>query len=192
MEKAIYHATQMLRELGFDLSDPNYKETPSRMVEVFLQFTKGIRDDNKKEIDENFNKVFPNHNGMKHYKGMIVQSPLKVYSLCSHHLLPIIYKVYFAYIPQDQRQIGFSKVLKILRLVATQPMNQENFTQKVIDIFEEKLHPKGLAIVVKGIHFCMKIRGVMSEAVNITSTVRGDFKNFRSTREEFFTLTNLK
>ena len=123
---------------------------------------------------------------------MLVQSPIRVYSLCSHHFLPVIYDISFAYIPQENRQIGFSKIIRIINLIAKRPMNQEDFTQRIIDLFYEKLNPKGIAVVVSGTHFCMKMRGVMSDVVNRTSALKGDFKDYERTRDEFLTLANFK
>lgn len=189
LTKAELAAKELLLSLGMDLRDPNYKETPRRMVEVLAEFTSSLREESKSELEEYFNTLFPKHNGRRvQYKGMLVQSPIRVYSLCSHHMLPIIYDIAFAYIPKKGEQIGFSKIVRILRYIAKRPMNQEDFTQEAIDLFYRKLQPQGLAIVVSGVHLCMKMRGVHSETINKTSAVKGDFKDYERTRDEFLTL----
>lgn len=189
LTKAELAAKELLLSLGIDLRDPNYKETPRRMVEVLAEFTSSLREEPKSELEEYFNTLFPKHNGRcVQYKGMLVQSPIRVYSLCSHHMLPIIYDIAFAYIPKKGEQIGFSKIVRILRYIAKRPMNQEDFTQEAIDLFYRKLQPQGLAIVVSGVHLCMKMRGVHSEAINKTSAVKGGFKDYERTRDEFLTL----
>ena len=72
--------------MGVDLTDPNYKGTPRRMVEVLSDFTSVLREESKVELDKHFNVLFPKHKGRKiQYKGMLVQSPIRVYSFCSHH-----------------------------------------------------------------------------------------------------------
>lgn len=112
-------ASDLLDSLGVDLSDPNYEGTPERMVEVFVDFTYFLRSESKAEIDKHFSVLFPKHNSQKvEYKGMIVQSPVRVYSMCSHHFLPVIYDIAFAYIPKKGEQLGFSKIVRILRLIA--------------------------------------------------------------------------
>ncbi len=188
---AIEDAGRLLGNLGLDLTDPNYKDTPERMVNVLMEFTKSLRGEAEEELNQNAAKVFPAHNGHKPYKGMLVQYPITAFSLCSHHLLPIVYKISFAYIPKDGRQLGFSKITKIIRLIATRPMNQEDFTQEIVDIFQKKLNPKGLAVIIKGTHYCMKMRGIMSETTNVTSAVKGDFKLYERTRNEFLSLLKL-
>ncbi len=189
LEKAEEAARVLLLNLGLDLSDPNYQGTPKRMVDVFADFTSALQETTQQELEQHFNVVFPKHNDRKvHYRGMLVQSPIRVYSLCSHHMLPVIYDISFAYIPNNGEQIGFSKIIRILRQIAKRPMNQEDFTQEIIDLFYSKLKPKGLAVVVSGTHLCMKMRGVCSDAINKTSAVKGDFRDYERTRNEFLAL----
>lgn len=186
-EKAAF---ELLKNLGVDMTDPNYEGTPKRMVEVFIDFTYALRQESREALEEHFKVVFPKHNGQKvQYQGMLVQSPIRIYSFCSHHMLPVIYDISFGYIPKKGEQIGFSKIVRILRHLAKRPMNQEDFTQEAIDLFYSKLKPLGLAIVVSGVHLCMKMRGVYSEALNKTSAVKGDFKDYERTRDEFLALS---
>jgi GTP cyclohydrolase I len=187
--KAELAARQLLSTLGLDLTDPNYKETPRRMAEVLIDFTSSLRDEGGAEIEECFSTLFKKHSDRKkRYKGMLIQSPIRIYSLCSHHILPVIYDVAFAYIPSNGNLIGFSKVVRILRNIAKRPMNQEDFTQEAIELFDKNLRPKGVAVVVSGVHMCMKMRGVCCETVNKTSAVKGDFKEYEKTRDEFLSL----
>jgi GTP cyclohydrolase I len=189
LTKAEIAAKKLLTNLGLDLTDPNYACTHRRMVEVLTEFTSSLREESEKELEEYFSVLFPKHSDRKvKYKGMIVQSPVRVYSLCSHHMLPVIYDIAFAYIPKNGEQIGFSKIVRILRHIAKRPMNQEDFTQEAVDLFYKKLQPQGLAIVVSGVHLCMKMRGVHCEAINKTSAVKGDFKDYERTRDEFLSL----
>ena len=47
-------------------------------------------------------------------------------------------------------------------------------------------------IVVRGRHSCMSLRGEKSENINITSALRGMFKDEQRTRDEFLTLARFK
>lgn len=183
-------AKELLSSLGLDLTDPNYEGTPRRMIGVLAEFTSALCEESKsKIIEEHFSVLFPKHNGRKiAYKGMLVQNPIRVYSLCSHHMLPVIYDIAFAYVSKKGEQIGFSKIVRVLRHIAKRPMNQEDFTQEAVDLFYTRLQPQGLAIVVSGVHLCMKMRGVHCDAINKTSAVKGDFKDYERTRDEFLTL----
>lgn len=175
-------ARMFIEGLGLDLADPNIIETPLRITKSFKEFACGAEHNSQLKIRKMLGTVFPTK-----YKGMIIMKPVKVISLCSHHLLPIEYEILFGYIPKDLT-LGFSKIIKAIRLIAAKPSLQEDFTQEVIDTFKEVLIPKGIMVVVKGKHSCMIIRGEKSANVNITSAVRGVFKSSEKTRNEFLTL----
>lgn len=119
LRKAEDSARDLLVNLGLDLLDPNYKDTPRRFVEVFTEFTSSLRQGSDSQLEEHFSVLFPKHRNRKvGYKGMLVQSPIRIYSLCSHHLLPVVYDIAFGYIPNKGEQIGFSKIIRILKHIA--------------------------------------------------------------------------
>lgn len=179
-------ARMLVEGLGLDLADPNMVRTPKRIVKTLIELTEGNHFNAQKEIRELLDIAFPTI-----YKGMVILDPIKVYSLCSHHLLSIEYEVLFGYIPKNL-SIGFSKIIKAIRLLAAKPTLQEDFTQDVIDTFQKVLDPKGIMIVVRGKHSCMMIRGEKTVNSNITSALRGDFKTSQKTREEFLSLAKFK
>src|SRR5437762_902425 len=86
--------TKFLGDLGLDLQDDNFKDTPHRFACTYIDLCRGLYQDAEREIKENLSKIFPTR-----YKGMIIQEPIRVYSLCSHHMLPVTYDVLFGYIP---------------------------------------------------------------------------------------------
>lgn len=176
----------LIEQLGLNLADPNIIGTPQRLVKVLNELMRGQTIDSKEKIRKDLNTSFPTH-----YKGMIILDPIKCISLCSHHLLPVHYEVIFGYIPSD-KSLGFSKIVKVINLIAAKPALQEDFTQEVIETFEKELRPKGMMLIVKGKHSCMSIRGEKTENTNITSALRGDFKNEEKTREEFLSLIKLQ
>jgi len=142
----------------------------------------GLYSESQEKIRKNLQTVFPTH-----YKGMIIMEPIKCVSLCSHHLLPVNYEVLFGYIPED-KSLGFSKICKVINLLSAKPTLQEDFTQEIIEVFDKILKPKGIMVVVRGKHACMTIRGEKFDNINITSALRGVFKEEQTTREEFLTL----
>lgn len=175
-------ARYLMEGLGLDLADPNLRETPRRIVKAYQELCRGFKPEAQDDIRKALGTMFPTK-----YKGMVILEPIKVVSLCSHHLLPVSYEVLFGYIPQDLA-LGFSKVIKVISLIAAKPSLQEDFTQEIVDTFEEVLKPKGTMVVVRGKHGCMMLRGEKSENVNITSVVRGMFKDEQRTRDEFLSL----
>jgi GTP cyclohydrolase I len=137
----------------------------------------------EEEVKELFSVTFPSG-----YSGMVSQGPIVVYSLCSHHLLPVSYEIFVGYIP-TKKVMGLGKISKIIALMSAKPQNQEDLTQTIADNFKKYLKPEGVGILVKGKHSCMFCRsnGVNSQdAFNITTAVRGSFRKNIATREEFF------
>jgi len=124
------------------------------------------------------------------YKGMIFCTGIRTYSFCPHHLLPITYDTTIGYIPSEQGLVlGASKLPRIVDLYGHKALLQEELTSTICSVLEEHLKPEGIAIVMKGVHDCMRIRGVMQQNSKFeTSEMRGAFKNNPSTREEFFHL----
>ena len=57
------------------------------------------------------------------------------------------------------------------------------------DEIERLCEPKGLAILVKAQHYCMKLRGLKEpETSMINSVFRDDFRHDASLKQEFFEL----
>lgn len=179
-------ATEMCLELGLNLELDNFKDTPRRFAETYKEMCRFYTLEAQQELKHILKVVFKTS-----YKGMIIQEPIRVYSLCSHHLLPVTYDILFGYIVKDH-SLGFSKSVKALEILAARPISQEDFTQEVVELFEKTLKPRGIMMVVRGEHSCMKIRSAKSSAVNITSAVTGDFQKFESSKAEFLNLAKLK
>lgn len=182
-KKAERAAKMFLENLGVNLLDANLIATPRRMTQTYSELCRFLYDEGHKELDQELSKRFPTK-----YRGMIIQEPIRVYSLCSHHLLPVTYDVFFGYVPRDLT-LGFSKSVKAITLLAAQPISQEDFTHSIVETLEKTLKPKGSMVVVRGIHMCMLIRGVKTQTVNVTSALRGVFKDEERTRNEFLTLS---
>jgi len=186
--RAIKCLYEFLSILGLNMDDENYKKTPERMVDFFYEFTSFTRD-GKKSLQEHFKINFPKHSSTTtSYDGILFQSMIEVYSLCSHHLIPILYNISFAYVPKKNKQIGFSKIVRILSDIAKDPANQEDFTQRIVDTFTNNFDCNGIAVLVSGVHLCMKIRGVHSGVDNKTIAMTGIFCADREMRDRFFEL----
>lgn len=176
----------LIEQLGLNLADPNIVGTPGRLVKTLKELMRGQSREAQDLIRENLSTAFPTH-----YKGMVILDPIKCVSLCSHHLLPVSYEVIFGYIPED-KSLGFSKIIKVITLLAAKPTLQEDFTQEVIEIFQKVLEPKGLMVIVRGKHSCMMLRGEKSDNTNTTSALRGEFKDDEKTRDEFLSLVRMR
>lgn len=121
------------------------------------------------------------------YDQMVILEGVEFNSLCAHHLLPFHGEGYIGYIP-DEEICGISKLARALDKFAHKPQTQEKLTQELADFLEGKLDPKGLMIVLKAKHDCMRIRGIKKKNSRMTtSAVRGVFEN-QKTKNEFLRL----
>jgi GTP cyclohydrolase I len=124
------------------------------------------------------------------YQEMILCKNLDFYSLCEHHLLPFFGKAHVAYLPQD-KVIGLSKIPRIINMFARRLQLQERLTQQIAEAVESVISPRGVGVLVEARHFCMMMRGVEKQhSGTITSTMLGNFRSSKATRDEFLSLVS--
>ena len=115
---------------------------------------------------------------------MVIVKDIEFYSMCEHHMLPFYGRAHVAYIP-DKHILGLSKFARIVNLYSRRLQVQERITTQVAAAVEELLSPKGVAVVLEGIHLCMSMRGVQKQnASTTTSAMRGLFRSDPRTRAE--------
>jgi GTP cyclohydrolase I len=119
---------------------------------------------------------------------MVVIGPMKVKSMCSHHLMPIYGKAWVAYIPKKEgRVLGLSKFPRIVDWIARRPQIQEEMTEQISRAVLDHIQVEGLAVYVESIHMCTTHRGIEDEStVMKTSIMHGMFRDSNAVREEFF------
>src|SRR3990167_1724965 len=175
IEKCI---AMILKELGIDLFHPDFKETPQRVAKLYEDLFSGVNY-KEEQIKEILSKWFPSE-----VDEMIVFHN-HVFSLCPHHLLPVEYSIYTAYLPKN-RVVGLSKISRLVELLAKKPIIQENLTVEINKAIMKYLKPQGSATIIKGRHSCMTMRGVKQVASKvITSDLQGVFKKDASAKTEF-------
>jgi GTP cyclohydrolase I len=173
----------LAEDYGLDLTDPNLTDTPKRIAKAYAEIFSGIFQ-TEKQIEEILKSKFPADNCDE----MILSGNNVVFSMCPHHVLPVEYTIDIAYIPSsDGFVLGISKLSRVAEILAKRLVLQEQLT---IDIGKaiEKINPKGVAVKVKGEHFCVKMRGVKKQSFVVTSYTSGVFRNDPATRAEFFSL----
>lgn len=118
------------------------------------------------------------------YDHMLVIGPTEVKTLCPHHLIPCIFKVYIGYLP-DGKVLGLSKFSRVAVLLGKRPVMQEMYSRELADLIESNLKPRGVGVYVEGTHGCIQSRGVTQDNIVVTtSTLRGNFLE-ASVKEEF-------
>jgi GTP cyclohydrolase IA len=163
-------------------SDHNTHGTAARVARMYLSEVFRGRYVPQPAVTE-----FPN---VEHLNELMIVGPVTVRSACSHHLCPIIGRVWIGVMPnQDSNLIGLSKYARMVGWIMTRPQIQEEAVTQVADLLHEKLQPDGLAIVMEADHYCMQWRGVKDmESKMVNSVMRGAFLTNASLRREFLAL----
>ena len=167
-------------QLGMDIDTENFRETPNRVARSFLEILSGEKNTEEK-INVILSKSFPTA-----YKGMIVETGIRTFSMCPHHLLPVSYITDVGYIPGNIT-LGISKLARIVDVHSKRAILQEDFTEEIYKSLM-KIKPAGVMIRVRGKHLCMGCRGIKQPQVEtITSRLQGLFEE-STVREEFMLL----
>ncbi len=162
--------------------DHNSQNTARRVAKMYLNEVFKGRYLAVPEITE-----FPN---TVHLNELLIVGPITVRSACSHHLCPIIGKVWIGVMPNEHTNvIGLSKYARLAEWVMGRPQIQEEAVVQLADLIMEKTQPDGLAIVMEASHFCMSWRGVKDmDSKMVNSVMRGVFLKDASLRREFLAL----
>ena len=182
--------TQMegvLRALVIDTeSDHNTNETAKRVAKMFLTEVFQGRYVPMPPVTE-----FPNAERLNE---LMIVGPVKVRSACSHHLCPILGRVWIGLLPNEHSNlIGLSKYVRICDWIMSRPQIQEEAVTMLANELGERVKPDGLAIVMEADHFCMHWRGVKDADSRMTNSVmRGSFLKDPNLRREFLSLLSKK
>ena len=174
---------QVLNALVIDTaSDHNTRDTAKRVAKMFLTEVFRGRYTPIPPVTE-----FPN---IERLNELMIVGPLTVRSACSHHLCPIIGKVWVGVMPNEHSAlIGLSKYARLVEWVMARPQIQEEAVIQLADLLQEKMRPDGLAIVLKADHYCMQWRGVKDmDSKMVNSVMRGSFLKNPDLRREFLSL----
>jgi len=175
----------VLQALMIDVdSDHNTAETAKRVAKMFVNEVFQGRYVAAPPVTE-----FPN---VSELNELMIVGPIKVRSACSHHLCPVMGKVWVGVLPNaDSELIGLSKYARLTEWIMTRPQIQEEAVVMLADELESRLHPDGLAIVMEASHYCMHWRGVKDDgALMQNSVMRGAFLKDSNLRREFLSLLN--
>ncbi len=174
----------LLAGLGEDPDREGLDKTPERVAKALRFLTSGYSQDPKVLINEALFTVT--------YDEMVVVKDIDVFSMCEHHLLPFYGKAHVAYLPNG-KVVGLSKIPRLVDMFARRLQVQERLTVQIAEAIQEYIQPRGVAVIVEAMHFCMMMRGVEKQnSVAVTSCMLGAFRERQPTREEFLALIRSK
>ena len=167
-------------------SDHNTADTARRVAKMFVHEVFRGRYVPMPAVTE-----FPNAERLNE---LMIVGPVTVRSACSHHLCPILGKVWIGVLPNEHSNlIGLSKYSRICDWIMSRPQIQEEAVTMLANELQERVKPDGLAIVMEADHFCMQWRGVKdNDSMMINSVMRGAFLKDANLRREFLSLLNRK
>ena len=177
----------VLQSLVIDTeSDHNTQGTARRIARMYLTEVFRGRYNAAPPVTE-----FPN---VEHLNELMIVGPITVRSACSHHLCPIIGKVWIGLMPNEHSSlIGLSKYARLCDWVMSRPQIQEEAVTRLADLLQEITQPDGLAVVMEADHFCMQWRGVKdTDSKMVNSVMRGSFLTNANLRREFLALMQRK
>ena len=163
-------------------SDHNTQDTARRVAKMYLHEIFKGRYHAPPAVTE-----FPNAERLNE---LMIVGPITVRSACSHHLCPIIGKVWVGVMPNEHSNlIGLSKYARLIDWLMSRPQIQEEAVSQVADLLQSRMQPDGLAVVMEADHFCMQWRGVKDmDSKMINSVMRGSFLKDPNLRREFLAL----
>ena len=153
---------ELLKNIGENPDREGLKDTPKRVAKMYEEIFKGYDESQKPVIT-----TFPNGQDGVVYDQMIIDEG-QFFSMCEHHIVPMECKYFFSYIPHLQGKIlGLSKVARVVDYYASRLQVQERIGAQVIEelwyaltykskfkIGNERIEPLGMALTIRGKHFC--------------------------------------
>lgn len=166
---------ELLIVIGENPDRPGLKDTPRRVAnwwKEFIEYDPG-------NIATTFESATTNQ--------MVTVSGIKVWSLCEHHLLPFWCDISIGYIATD-RVLGLSKFARVAHKFAHRLQIQEQLVHQIADQISALTGSNDVAVVGRGEHLCMSMRGIKTTGLMTSSVMRGVFFDKDTARQEFLSL----
>ena len=167
---------ETLEAIGEDPNRPGLVETPRRWAAMWREFIEY----NPGQTETVFESVQTDQ--------MVVVSGMRVWSLCEHHLLPFWCDIAIGYIARDC-VLGLSKFGRIAHQYAHRLQLQEQLVQQIAVEVSRVTGSPDVAVIGRGEHLCMSMRGVKTPAIMTSSAMYGVFREKPEARAEFLALT---
>lgn len=167
---------RLLKEIGEDPERDGLHDTPERFARWWREFI---------DYDPGtVSTLFETTNTSQ----LVTISDIEVWSLCEHHLLPFRCSITISYRPAGNL-LGLSKFARIAHRRAHRLQVQERLVSDIANDVSAITASPDVAVVARGEHLCMTMRGIKSSA-HMTSTVYlGAFGTDAQLRAELFALT---
>lgn len=187
VEEVAHKMKEVLRSLVIDIdNDHNTANTAERVARMYVREVFRGRYSPRPTVTD-----FPNAEALNE---LMIVGPITVRSACSHHLCPIMGRIWIGILPNSNSSLfGLSKYARITDWIMARPQIQEEAIVRLADTLEQAIAPDGIAVVMHADHFCMHWRGVKDDQTHMTNSImRGVFLSDASLRREFLSLIRLE
>ncbi|MDQ3571026.1 MAG: GTP cyclohydrolase I FolE, partial [Actinomycetota bacterium] len=104
---------EILEAVGEDPERDGLVGTPERVAALYAEVLSGLHEDPDEVLDVSFEAG---------HDGMVMVKDIPFYSICEHHLVPMVGKAHVAYIPsEDGRITGLSKPVRLVQAYSRRP-----------------------------------------------------------------------
>ena len=168
----------ILKSVGEDPDRDGLRNTPDRVARMYDEILFGYTVDPVKLLN---NALFD-----VEYAEMVVVGDIDFWSMCEHHLLPIIGQAHVAYLP-NKKVVGLSKIPRVVDAYARRLQIQERMTREIAELIDDLVEPHGVGVVIQATHLCVAMRGAKKPNAHMrTTALLGSFLDSEKTRNEFF------
>jgi len=177
LDNIAFYFSRILGELGYDISSEGLIDTPQRVARYLKEFLVDYDSGNHETTFESIE-----------VDQLVVVKNIPFWSLCEHHVLPWSGLATVGYLT-GTKVLGLSKIPRIVQRYAHKLQLQERLASDIATELEKILVDcGGVAVIIKGNHTCMQMRGIRSEGEMLTSIMRGAFLRDKTVRDEFLSL----
>ncbi|MFC0599009.1 GTP cyclohydrolase I [Streptomyces palmae] len=168
-------ARRLLVEIGEDPDRDGLRDTPARYARWWREFTAY----EPGTIETLFETTSSGQ--------MVVVSDIRVWSLCEHHLLPFNCSLTIAY-RSAKHLLGLSKFARIAHRHAHALQVQERLVSGIADEVMRITEAPDVAVIGRGEHLCMTMRGIKTSALMTSTAFHGVFEEDSTARSELLAL----
>jgi GTP cyclohydrolase IA len=166
---------EILVAIGEDPDRPDLLDTPRRWADAWREF---MHYDERK-VDTRFQTMTSGQ--------LVTVGPIRVWSMCEHHILPFVCDLWVGVVPRGEL-LGLSKYARIAMRFAHRLQVQERLTSQIAFMITQAGNSPDVAVLSRGDHLCVTMRGVGIPAPMTTLDTRGRFRTEPALRAEFLTL----
>lgn len=179
IDEAMSLVRRMLELIGENPDREGLVETPARVVRSWKELYGGY----EKSVSD-IVKTFEHESDQ-----IVAVTDIVYHSTCEHHCLQFSGKCHIAYLPNNNRVIGVSKLARIVEIYSRRLQLQERMTMQIANAINKTMNPKGIAVYVEGRHSCMQSRGVNQQSSMMkTNCLLGVFRDSPESRSEVVSL----